>query len=673
LSIGVFIVPMLGVTLMVRSATAIAVEDAEAAKHGFEAAQYDIVASYPFPGFKVVQINLAVLSHYSYMVISDKECLIVDPGRDVDVYFEQAAKEGATIKGVYLTHSHADFVAGHMEVSKRANVPIYMSAKSAAKFDHEPLAEGTTIEIGQAIARILETPGHTPDGTTALLYSKQDLATPLVLLSGDTLFVDGVGRPDLLGEGMAASTLASMLFDSWYSKLALLPDAVQILPAHGAGSLCGAHLSDEPTSTIGVQRARNPYFTYKDRGEFIAKVLEGLSEAPQYFKHNAAMNHDGPELVDWQPATLPWIEATEVLTDISKFYVVDVRDAAAYSAGHVPNSVNIGIRGRFETWVGIMVPWDATLVVVGDRDEEMREAVHRLHRVGYLPQCLKIESWMAAKLPVTKNDMVDPQALYAEMQTTESPLIVDVRLPTEWMGLRIGSTYNIPLNELATKAGKLDRSQNIVTVCNSAFRSSMAVGVLERQGFENVANMNGGSEAWIEAGLPVFQADKAGAVGTAPKREVRLAERISSAELKRMQMDMPGTFEVVDVRPAEHFADYHLPGAINANFADVLSSPAYLTGVGPLIIVDRDGSLGMMVAGALSQKTTRNIKALQGGMQSYWSESDYGSFAQPMVGLDGVSIPRASVPQVVAPPVMGAPPPAAAPPPKVTAKKSAGC
>ncbi|WP_419195031.1 MBL fold metallo-hydrolase [Novipirellula herctigrandis] len=648
-------------------------KDAEAAKHGFEAAQYSIVDTYPFAGFRVVQFDLPVLSHYSYMVISHDECVVVDPGRDVDVYVDHAAKEGATIKGVFLTHSHADFVAGHMELAKREKMPIYISAKSAAKFKHIPTSDETTIEVGQAVLTILETPGHTPDGTVALISSKQNIDSPLVLLSGDTLFVGGVGRPDLLGEGMAASTLASMLFDTWYGKLAKLPDSVVVMPAHGAGSLCGAHLSDAPTSTIGAERNTNPYFVYKDRGEFIANVLEGLSEAPQYFKHNAAMNHDGPELVEWEPKELPWVDPSDSLTDISEYYVADIRDATAYSIGHVPNSVNIGIRGRFETWVGIMVPWNANLVVCGENEDQLKEAVHRLHRVGYQPQCLLYEQWSAANQTIAKNPMADPQALYAQMQTTESPIIVDVRLPTEWMGLRIGSTLNIPLNELATKSGKLHHSQKIVTVCNSAYRSSMAVGVLERQGFTQVSNMNGGGEAWINAGLPVFQTHKAGVASAAPKREIRLAERISSADLKRMQMDLPGTFDLIDIRPAEHFADYNIPGSVNAELADVMNNPAYLTGVGPLVIVDRDGSLGMMVAGALSQKSDRNIKALHGGMQSYWSESDYGAYAQPITAPSGVPMhlpPQR--PPIAAPHGTDVSPPVSKPPP-VSAKKSAGC
>ena len=660
----------------VKSATSgdIALQDTESAKHDDEAAEYQIIDTYQYPGFEVVQYELSVLSHFSYLLISDGECLVVDPGRDVDVYLDASKKQRLTIKGVYLTHSHADFVAGHVELASRLDVPIYVSAKSGAEYEHEPIKDGDTIEIGQAIVKFLDSPGHTPDGTVALISSKQAPAKPAVLLSGDTLFIGSVGRPDLLGGDMAASALASMMFDTWYDKLSKLPDDVQLLPAHGAGSLCGAHLSDEPTSTIGAQRTANPYFRYKDRGEFIASILEGLPQAPQYFGHNAALNRKGPPLVEWNPKELPFVEPVQALSDIEQYYVADIRDADAYSAGHIPGSVNIGIRGRFETWIGIMVPWDAQLVLCGDNDDELREAIHRLHRVGYKPECIKIDKWKSASQSLAQNEMTEPSDLYAAMQTTESPVIVDVRLPAEWMALRVGATVNLPLNELAQKSITLDHKDKIVTVCNSAYRSSMAVGVLEREGFVNVSNMKGGSQAWIDAGLPVYEATQQSVTSTASKREVNLPDRISSTELKRMMMDMPNAFQLVDVRPVEHFGDYNVPASENVALADILDNPSFLTGVGPLVVVDRDGSIAMMVAGILSQKTPRNVKALYGGVQAYWNESDVGSSAQPMAGPIPTS-PSAAGPNSASPrPRMPVPSTSVTPPPTAKPKrKSAGC
>ena len=431
-----------------QGALAAEIKDAEAATHGDEAASYQVVGTYQVTGFKVIQFDLAVLSHYSYMLISDGECLVIDPGRDIFTYLETAKKEGVKIVGVLLTHSHADFVAGHIEFAKQLGVPLYISVKAGASYKHIALKENDTLQVGDAVLRFLETPGHTLDSMCALVASKQAPEQPLVMLTGDTLFIGSVGRPDLMGGNMSASTLASMMFDTWTNKLSKLSDDVMILPAHGAGSLCGAHLSDKSVSTIGEQRVSNSILQHKSRGEFIAAILDGLPEAPQYFAHDAAINREGPEPVDWNPETLPILPAAVELTDPEKYFVIDVRDAGQYAEGHIPNSVNIALRGRFETWTGIMVPWDANSVLTGSV-EEIKEALYRLHRVGYNPRCVVFEDWQKANLPLVKNEMIAPRDLYAQMQTVDSPIVVDVRLPSEWMALRIGTVVNIPLNEIA--------------------------------------------------------------------------------------------------------------------------------------------------------------------------------------------------------------------------------
>ena len=354
------------------------------------------------------------------------------------------------------------------------------------------------------------------------------------------LFIGSVGRPDLMGGTASAASLASQSYDTWTQKLSKLPDNLSIFPAHGAGSLCGAHLSDEPTSTLGAQKIANPYVKHKTRGEYIAAVLEGLPDAPQYFKHNAALNQKGPELIDWQEKPVEK-KPEKDLTNPSRFYVVDIHNAKEYAAGHIPNSVNIAVRGRLETWVGIMVPWGSKLVLCGN-PKDLKEAVYRLHRVGYRAETITPEAWKKAGLPLAKNDLISPRELYAQMQTPDSPVVVDVRLPTEWMGLRIGTVVNLPLNHLAELApGKLDPEQRVVTVCNSAFRSSLAVGLLERLNFKKVASLDGGSEAWITAGLPTFgpEARPAAAIAPAaspaptaapvPKRDLKLPERLSPA------------------------------------------------------------------------------------------------------------------------------------------------
>ncbi len=641
-----------------------AIKDAESTIHGYKAASYQIVGNYEFAGFKLIQINLPVLSHYSYFLVSDNKVLVVDPGRDIDFYIDLINKQSLNVVGVYLTHSHADFVAGHMEMVKVFKCPIYQSAKSGAVYKIEAIEDGTVLQVGQAKVQFINTPGHVIDGTSALVFSpgKTD---PELILTGDYLFVGAVGRPDLV-VGTTPSALAGMLFDTWVNNVSKLPDSVKIFPAHGAGSLCGVNLKDSPSSTIGEERATNPYLQHTVRAEFITAVLSDLQDPPQYFGHDAVMNRNGPELVDWQQP-LQQIDATAELSDTSKFYVADIRDSKDFAAGHIPNSVNIGIRGRFESWTGIMVPWDSQLVLCGE-ENNLKEAVHRLHRVGYKARVMPYSVWQLAKLPQLNNIIIVPQQLYEQMHSNKSPIIVDIRLPNEWMKLRIGTVLNFPLNHLAELSAKLDKNQPVVAVCDSGYRSSLATGIFERKGFTNVTSLVGGTEAWVEAGLPVYGSESKAAISAVPKRIIPLPEIISAAELKRLMMDLPGTFDLVDIRPAEHYKDYSLPGSVNVDIADLINNPVYLTGSGPLIIVDRDGALAMAAGGILSQKTQRPIKALYGGLESYWQQSELS----PSMA--------ATIPQQLKPAGPPAVPSVTPPPskpfeqkPQTPKKKSAGC
>jgi glyoxylase-like metal-dependent hydrolase (beta-lactamase superfamily II)/rhodanese-related sulfurtransferase len=648
-------------------AQAAAIKDAEAASHGDSAATQTFVKSYDFAGVKIVQLNLAVLSHYSYFVVSKGEALLVDPDRDIQVYLEMAKKEGWTIKGLFLTHSHADFVAGHSELVKALGCPVYQSKESGAQYPIAAMSDQQTLPWGEVTLQFLATPGHTPDGMCALVYDSADKSKPRAILTGDTLFVGSIGRPDLMGGTLAASTLAGMSYDTWKNKLAKLDNSVIVLPAHGAGSLCGAHLRDEPFSTIGAERATNPYLQHTGKNDFITAVLEGLPEAPQYFKHNAKMNREGPPLVEWNGALPPVPALDKTLTDVNASYVVDLRDAKLFATGHIPNAVNIALRGRLETWVGIMVPWGSRTILCGS-PEEVKEALFRLHRVGYdVASVVSYEAWVAARQPVYANEPVLPQVLYKQMMDGTAPVIVDVRLPTEWMGLRIGNVVNLPLNMLGELAAtKLDPQEPVVTVCNSAYRSSMGIGILERKGFKKVSSMAGGSEAWIEQGLPVTQPVAPGGASLAsPKRVVRLPDRIDPAALKRMIMDLPGTYDLVDIRPAEQFADYHLPSARNIDLAEVIANPSFLTGAGPLVIVDRDGSLAMAIGGILSQKSERPIKVLFGGLLAYWRDVEMGGPVKAVPLAPATMTPPTTQPSAAPQPET--------PAPQVPKKKSAGC
>lgn len=644
--------------------------DAEAATHGDRAAVVDLIAETAVsePNFVFRQYNLAVLSHYSYLLGSQGEAWIVDPDRDVSRYLKDAQELGLKITGIYLTHSHADFVAGHTELAKATGAPIYCNAATAAGYPHKPLKDKDELKLGALRLVLITTPGHTPDGTCLLVYS--GTPEPRLLLTGDTLFIGSVGRPDLMGGTVSAAALAAMGYESWTKKLALLPDATRFFPAHGAGSLCGAHLSDQPVSTIGDQKRDNPYLQHHDLHSYVAAVISGLPEAPAYFSHNAKMNHDGPPLVDWSvtmPAALPPAEVQKRAA--AGTWLVDARNAAEFAAGSVPGALNIGIRGRFETWFGMMIPWGAPFILIGS-DDDVREATFRLHRIGFDQPTGYLAggtvAWKQAGLPLRTVKLVSPQDLLAQMQQGTAPVVVDVRLPTEWMGLRIAQDLlNIPISDLAVSTARLDPAMPVLTVCNSAYRSSMAAALLLKAGFQDVRNLTGGSEAWIEAGLPTFSSTAAQGAAAAPTiREVRLPDRLGVAELKRLLTDLPGTFEFIDIRPAEQFADYHVPGARNVPAAEVLGNPAFLVGNAPIVLVDRDGSLAMAVGGALCQKTSRPIKVLFGGTEAYWRESVLGSSHSMPTLLPTGPTPPATAP---AAPVTV---PAAPVPPK---KRSAGC
>ncbi len=639
----------------------LAEKDAEALAHDDASARYELIETYRHPGFEILQFKLGVLSHYSYLLVSGGKALVVDPGRDVDAHLEAARAAEAEIAGVFLTHSHADFVAGHLELAARANCPVYANKESGAGYPFQPLSDGSEIRVGAARVQAVTTPGHTPDGMCGYVFGPESGAQPEAIFTGDTLFVGSVGRPDLLEGTMSAAALASMLYDSWTQKLSKAGDAARVLPAHGAGSLCGAHLSDDPSSTIGAEKQSNPYLRHAFRSDFIAAVLEGLPEAPRYFAHNARLNRTGPPLVEWDAPLPPETPPGPALADPSEFFVVDLRDAADHARAHIPNSLNIALRGRFETWTGTMVPWETMekgrLILCGSRGE-LAEALRRLHRVGYRAGIVTMESWKAAGLPVAASALISPAELHAAMRAGTAPIVVDVRLPNEWMASRIGNVINLPLTHLAELSAKLDPSQPVVAVCNSAYRSSMAAGVLARNGFTKVSSMTGGSEAWVEAGLPTIGAERAGGgAAPGPVRAVRLPERISPLDLHRMIADLPGTFELVDIRPVAQFSDYHLPGSKNVDIADLIADPAFLAGTVPLVVVDRDGTLAMAAGGILSQKTKRPIKVLHGGLSRYWDDSMAGSWN---------AAPGAAPPPAASP--AGVPTPA----PK-TKKRSAGC
>ncbi|NBP80704.1 MBL fold metallo-hydrolase, partial [bacterium] len=319
---------------------------------------------------KIHQYYLACLSHASYMISDDesKTAAIVDPQRDIDEYLQDAEKGGYTIQHVFLTHFHADFVSGHIELRDKTGATIHLGKKAEPEFSAVAMGDGDVVEFGQTRLAVMETPGHTPEGISILVYDlAKDTTNPEAVLTGDTLFIGDVGRPDLLASiGVTADELANMLYESITEKLVKLPDATLVYPAHGAGSLCGKALSNETVSTIGEQKKFNYALQPMSREEFKAIVTAEQPEAPDYFVHDAILNRkERISLEDAMKKSLVSLPLDRVLELESEgAQLLDVRDAIDYEGGHLKGTLNIALSGKYATWVGTMLAHDRPIVVI---------------------------------------------------------------------------------------------------------------------------------------------------------------------------------------------------------------------------------------------------------------------------------------------------------------------
>ncbi|HEY3173037.1 MAG TPA: MBL fold metallo-hydrolase, partial [Thermoanaerobaculia bacterium] len=443
------------------------------------------------------------------------EAAVVDPRRDVDTYIDEAREQGFEIRHVIETHLHADFVSGHHELARRTGAKIYFGAKAGARFDHVPVEEGDEIRVGEVTLRFLETPGHTPESVSVLVIDPASSEVPKAVLTGDTLFIGDVGRPDLAGSdplrgsdpGMSAQELAGMLYDSLHGKLLALPDSVEVYPAHGAGSLCGRNISSETSSTIGRERQFNYALRPMPKEEFVRMMTTDLPEAPTYFARDVAINRDGAaelaELPD--PAALAPRDV-EALQEKGAV-VLDTRPAAQYGAGHVPGSLHIGLSGQFASWAGALVSPRAPVLLVAEDEEQVREARVRLSRVGienvagYLAGGLL--EWHRAGLPLATTEQIGVEELDARIREGRAGRVVDVRRPAEWQAGHIASAVNVPLNTLEHHAAELPRDEPVAVLCAGGFRSSIGTSILERQGLARITNVVGGMAAWKAASLEV--------------------------------------------------------------------------------------------------------------------------------------------------------------------------
>ncbi len=455
------------------------------------------------------QFYLACLAHASYLIGSDGEAVVVDPQRDVDEYLEEASAQGFQIKYVIETHLHADFVSGHQEIAARTGAQIVFGEKADFAFPHRAVREGDEISIGKVNLRFLETPGHTPEGICVLVTDTSDPSEPQKLLTGDTLFIGDVGRPDLAGgKGYTPQMMAEMMYDSLHGKLLKLPDSVEVYPAHGAGSMCGKNMSKETSSTIGEQRKFNYALKPMSKEEFVTMMTADLPEAPSYFPKDAEINRSGArELSELQPPTSLTPQQVHELRD-QGHVLLDVRSAADFGAAHVPGSMNIGLGGQFAMWAGSLIPLNSSIVIVADTGAQVDESVVRLARVGI--ENVKgflnggVQSWRDAGFPVDSIEQVSVAQLKEQMANSDLQ-IVDVRRPGEYVNGHVPRAFNAPLASLDKSLGPLPLRKDKLTavICAGGYRSSAAASLLQKQGFSNLLNVSGGTGAWINAGYPV--------------------------------------------------------------------------------------------------------------------------------------------------------------------------
>ena len=450
------------------------------------------------------QFYLGCLAQASYMIGSDGEAAVVDPRRDVEIYLDEARERGLVIRHVIETHLHADFVSGHRELAERTGAKIYFGARAGAAFEHVPVRDGDEIRVGRVTLRFLETPGHTPESVSVVVSDREVSGEPHAVLTGDTLFIGDVGRPDLLGGKGTADELAGLLYDSLHGKLLSLPDSVLVYPAHGAGSLCGRNISSETSSTIGQQRRFNYALRPMPREEFIAMMTTDLPEAPAYFSRDARLNREGPDSLAAlsPPPPLPPNRVAEMAG--SGALVLDTRPAAEYGAGHIAGSLQIGLSGQFASWAGTLIRPEIPILLVTGDSASVAEARTRLARVGlenvagYLDG--GVLAWDQAGRPLSGTEQISVDALRDRLhEESENLQVLDVRRPAEWQAGHIGNAMHVPLNALSQQCDRLDRSRPVAVICASGYRSSIATSALEGLGFDHAINVVGGMTAWIAA------------------------------------------------------------------------------------------------------------------------------------------------------------------------------
>lgn len=448
------------------------------------------------------QIYLDCLAQASYLIGDEGKAVIIDPRRDIEIYLQEAERLGLSIEHVIATHVHADFVCGLREIAERCGAQVYFGRAFDGDHQCQRLGDGDELEIGRLRLRILETPGHTPESICILVQDQSDPERAAKLLTGDTVFIGDVGRPDLVaGRGLSPEHMAGLLFDSLHSKILPLADSVEIYPGHGAGSPCGKNMSSETSSTLEMQRLQNWALGEQDRDRFIATLTKDPSKPPAYFAHAAAINRRGASL----RADLPRLEAMSLDATLAAqadhAQVIDLRSEGRFGAGHLPGAINIGLLGRFASWCGTCIDVDRSIVLIADGREDAEEAQLQLWRIG-------IEHITGFLRSSDIGDQCDrqPQVTVQELAAILNEMqVIDVRRPTEFQGGHVPGSLHLPLTDLLDNSEIGDRiidpKKATAVICGTGYRSSIACHSLAAQGFIELYNVEGGTQAWVAAGL----------------------------------------------------------------------------------------------------------------------------------------------------------------------------
>ena len=556
------------------------------------------------------QHYLGCLSHASYLIGDETtgRAVVVDPRRDIGVYLEEAEANGLRIERVIETHLHADFLSGHLELASATGAVISFGDAADVDFPIEPLAHGQRIDLGEISLEIRATPGHTPESICIVIYEHPGDRTPYGVLTGDTVFIGDVGRPDLLasgGTGFDAQTLGRLLYQSVHEQFLVLPDDTKVFPAHGAGSSCGKQLSSETSSTVGEQRRSNYALQPMTEDQFVAAVTEGQPARPHYFSFDAQRNRQAHRLLD-ETEPPPGLRLAEVLERVAAGTVpLDTREPNDFAAGHLGGAINVGLHGRFAEWGGDVLDPDRDIVLVGDPTTALESRV-RLARigfdrvVGYLedPHELLVErpDLVEASSRVTIEQLAELIGLVPDLQ------IVDVRNPGETAAGALAGARLIPLAVLVDSLDKLDRNAPVIVNCAGGYRSVVGASLLRHAGFPDVSDLIGGYGAWAAAGLPVTTGESAPTIAV-EVTPIAAEDLVSAGAV------------VIDVREPDEWMAGHAPGARLIPMSQVESRVDEVRAE-TAVIVCRTGGRSNAVTQLLNSRGINAVN-LAGGMRAW--------------------------------------------------------